>query len=101
MRKEEGNVTVSIAEFTKSSSSESLLYEVDLNTHSEDLDAFDFVRDIHIEKNGNVYSPTLVEQSGSTHHRKATLSFTYVSKPYTILVENLAAVPQREFNITK
>lgn len=100
LEKEENSVTV-IIEYLPNQSQSSLIFRTALDTHSVDLDSFDFTKDITLEKDGKSVSPSLVKQEGSDHHRSAEINFPQTSLPFTIVFKNLSNVPRREFNFEK
>lgn len=98
--KEENNVTV-IIEYLPTQSS-SLIFRIALDTHSVNLDSFDFAKDITLEKNGKSFSPTLlIKQEGGGHHRSVEVNFPTADTPFTIIVKNLSNIPRREFSFEK
>ncbi len=100
LEKEENNVTV-IIEYLPDKSSSQLSFRMALDTHSVELDAFDFAKDVALEKDGKSISPTLLKQEGSGHHRSAELNFPTTNTPFTIVVKNLSNIPRREFSFQK
>lgn len=96
LEKEENNVTV-IIEYLPNQSQSSLIFRVALDTHSVDLDSFDFAKDIALDKEGKSASSTLLKQEGSGHHRSAEITFPQTSFPFTIIFKNLSNIPRREF----
>lgn len=94
--KEEAAVTV-IVEYLPEKSTNNMVFQIVLDTHSVNLDAFDFQKEIALEKNGKSFSPNVISKEGSVHHRKAVISFGQTSVPFTIVVMNLSGVPRREF----
>lgn len=98
--KEENNVTV-IIEYLPDQPQSSLIFRIALDTHSVNLDAFDFGNDITLEKDGKSFSPTLLKQEGGGHHRSAEVNFPTTDTPFTIIVKNLSNIPKREFYFEK
>mgnify|MGYP001567158135 CR=1 FL=1 len=64
--------------------------EVALDTHSVDLSNFDFGKSISP-------APTSVQATtDSPHHRRAILKFNRLNLPFTLVISNLANIPQRK-----
>lgn len=99
--KEEGAVTVTIQYLPEKSASNSNIFLVVLDTHSVDLNSFDFQKDISVESDGKIFKPLQALTSGSVHHRKAEVSFAKLTPPFTLVVHNLSSVSRREFLFTK
>lgn len=95
--KKENNVTVSLEYLPEKSDSSKTVFAITLDTHSENLDAFDFQKDIFLGKDGRGILPVVVSQSGSGHHRKAEVTFKRTVPPLTIVLSNLAGISRREF----
>jgi hypothetical protein len=78
-----------------------LRFEVVLDTHSVDLDAYDLKRLIVLRDGAaNVYHPTSVESKGSGHHRTPTVSFASPSngnKNIELVIKGIAGVKERIF----
>jgi hypothetical protein len=77
-------------------------FEVVLDTHSVDLDAYDF-KNITIIRNdaGETHSPARVEVKGGGHHRTATLIFPNLSpeaKRVELVIKDVAGVKERTFH---
>lgn len=96
LEKEEAEVTV-IVEYLPDKSTDDMVFQIVLDTHSVDLDAFDFQKDVALEKDNKSSSPVIIDQSGSGHHRQAEVSFERISPPFTIVVMNVSNIPRREF----
>ncbi len=95
--KEENNVTVSLEYLPEKSDSTKTVFAIALDTHSENLDGFDFQKDIFLGKNGEDSLPISVNQSGSGHHKKAEVTFKRTASPFVIVLSKLADVSKREF----
>jgi len=55
---------------------EALKFEVKLDTHTVDLDAYSFDKSVLLkDESGRTYSPVSAETSGSGHHREAEITF--------------------------
>ncbi|KKT97111.1 MAG: hypothetical protein UX35_C0009G0022 [Microgenomates group bacterium GW2011_GWA1_46_15] len=70
-----------------------------LNTHSVNLDGVDFGEHIWIEKDGVVFRSNAHEDDGGNHHRTSTITFPYVSSPFTIVGQDIGGVNQRKINV--
>ncbi|MBI5682385.1 MAG: hypothetical protein HZC45_04340 [Deltaproteobacteria bacterium] len=56
--------------------SNELVFDVKLDTHSVNLDAFNFNEGIVLKDDkGNIYKPIAAKPSGSGHHREAEVKF--------------------------
>ncbi len=77
------------------------VFTVVLDTHSVDLEGYKFDEVIILRDDaGNVYKPFLVSQSGSGHHRTATVEFKDAeieSKAFELVVKGVAGVDERVF----
>lgn len=76
---------------------EEVEFEVKLDTHSVNLDKFDFKRDILIrDDKGKTYKPSSAETSGSGHHRSAEVKFKNPGKVKSVelLVKDVAGVKE-------
>jgi len=95
-----GGVTVKVTPVYLKASGD-LRFEVVLDTHSVDLDAYDLKRLIVLrDRAANVYHPTSVESKGSGHHRTATVSFASPSngnKNIELVIKGIAGVKERIF----
>lgn len=101
LEKGEGNVTVLVEYLAEKSNKSNMVFRIALDTHSVDLDSFDFRKDINLEKDGQSFPPQLVSQEGSGHHRSAEITFPITSTPFNIVVKNLSNIPRREFSFEK
>jgi hypothetical protein len=95
-----GGVTVKVT-MLDSKTNGDLRFQVVLDTHSVNLDAYDF-KTIAVLRDDNAksYSPTAVENKGSGHHREAVLSFPKPSpetKRVELLIKDVAGVKERTF----
>lgn len=98
-----GGVTVRV-ELLKESS-EAAAFQVSLDTHTINLDVYEFKQIVRLrDSRGGELAPTVVEGvTGSGHHRRATLSFAWPEpKPRTLelVVKDVASVPERVFRWT-
>lgn len=73
--KEENNVTVIVEYIPEKSDSFNSVFSITLDTHSANLDAFDFQKDVFLGKDGKGSLPMIVNESGGGHHRKAEITF--------------------------
>lgn len=78
------------------------VFTVVLDTHSVDLEGYKFEEIVILRDDaGNVYKPFLVSQSGSGHHRTATVEFKDAaplqSKAFELAVKGVAGVDERVF----
>lgn len=99
LEKEEGNVTVAVEYFPQKSDKNTVVFNISLDTHSVDLNSFDFSKDIVLEKEGFT-TPIKSTPSGSGHHRQAEVIFKRVNAPFSIVLKSLDSVPRREFQFT-
>lgn len=100
LEREEGNVTVIVEYLPEKSDENSSIFLITLDTHSVDLDAFDFQKDVFLGKEGRGSLPIKVSQSGSGHHRKAEVAFKKTATPFSIVLSNLGGISKREFQFT-
>lgn len=95
-----GGVTVKVTPVGLKASG-ALRFEVVLDTHSVDLDAYDLKRLVVLrDRAGNVYHPTSVESKGSGHHRSATVIFPTPSnntKHVELVIQGVAGIKERVF----
>ncbi|MBI2347689.1 MAG: hypothetical protein HYV05_03435 [Deltaproteobacteria bacterium] len=76
-------------------------FQVVLDTHSVDLDAFD-LKNVSVLRDdaGKDYQPTQMENKGGGHHREVTLAFPKSasgSKRLELVIKNIAGVKERSF----
>ena len=95
-----GGVTVKVTALDSKTKGD-FRFQVVLDTHSVNLDAYDF-KTIAVLRDDSAkgYSPTAVENKGSGHHREAVLSFPKPSpetKRVELLIKDVAAVKERTF----
>jgi hypothetical protein len=95
-----GGVTVKVT-LLDSKTKGDLHFQVVLDTHSVDLDAYDLKR-LTVLRDGpaNIYRPTYVESKGSGHHRQATVTFakpTNSIKRIELVIKGVAGVKERVF----
>lgn len=98
--KEEGNVDVVVEYLPDKSSQDTLTFEIALDTHSVNLDSFDFQKDIFLKRDGSINFPLTVIPSGGGHHRRAEVTFKKVSAPFSIILNNLSGISKREFKFS-
>ncbi|OGG18622.1 hypothetical protein A3D05_01970 [Candidatus Gottesmanbacteria bacterium RIFCSPHIGHO2_02_FULL_40_24] len=94
---EQGNVSVSIKFLSEKSSPDTLFFSVSLDTHSVDLDQFNFGKNVLLEYQNSSGKPRDITLYGGGHHRQAELSFPQVPPPYKIIIKDLAGITRREF----
>ena len=95
-----GRVTVK-ATYVNPKSNDNPRFQVVLDTHSVNLDAYD-LKSIAVLRDdaGKTYSATGVETKGGGHHREATLTFPKVSpesKRLELVINDVAGVKERAF----
>lgn len=76
-------------------------FQVVLDTHSVNLDAYDF-KNIAVLRDdaGKSYVPIAAENKGSGHHREAIVSFPKISpesKRIELIIKDVAGVKERTF----
>lgn len=95
-----GAVTVAVT-YTNPRRGEAPRFQVTLNTHSVDLDTYDFkTLSLLRDDAGNTYAPTKVENKGSGHHRQVALTFPKISegtKRVEVIIKDIAGVKERTF----
>ena len=95
-----GGVTAKVT-FLNPKSSDEPRFQIVLDTHSVNLDAYDLKTVASLrEDNGKISSPTAVENKGSGHHRESTVSFAKVSaeaKRLELMIKDVAGVKERVF----
>ena len=76
-------------------------FQVVLDTHSVDLDAFDLEnRSVLQDEAGKSYHPAQVQNKGGGHHREVTLAFPKSasgSKQLELVIKDVAGVKERSF----
>ena len=95
-----GGVTVK-ATFLNPKDAADPRFQVVLDTHSVNLDAYDF-RNIAVLRDdaGKSYVPIAVENKGSGHHREAIVSFPDIApetKRIELIIKEVAGVKERTF----
>ena len=95
-----GGVTAKVTFLNPQSASEPR-FQVVLDTHSVNLDAYD-LKSIAVlrDDTGKSYVPTAAENKGSGHHREATITFPKLSpgaKRIEMVVKDVAGVKERVF----
>ncbi len=82
-------------------SAATLDFEIALDTHSVDLDAYDLkVLSLLRDEAGKSYQPAQVENKGSGHHREITIIFSKPApgtKKLELLIKDIAGVKERSF----
>ena len=95
-----GGVTVK-ATFLNPKGVEGPRFRVVLDTHSVNLDAYDFKNTAVMRDDaGNSYVPVALENKGSGHHREAIVSFPKISpesKRIELVIKDIAGVKERTF----
>ena len=95
-----GGVTVKVTPLDAKTSGD-LRFEVVLETHSVNLDGYDFKTIAVLRDDGaKSYGPTAVESKGGGHHREAVLAFPKPSpetRRVELLIKDVAGVKERTF----
>ncbi len=94
-----GGVTVAVT-YANRRRGEAPRFEVALNTHSVDLDGYDFNKLTVLRAEGKTYAPTKVENKGSGHHRRVALTFPKITegaKRVEVIIKDIAGVKERTF----
>ena len=96
-----GGVTVKVT-YLNPKETESVRFEVVLDTHSVNLDGYDLkVLSVLRDEMGKEYQPTQVENKGSGHHREIILIFPKSSsgaKRLDLVIKDIAKVKERSFS---
>lgn len=95
------DVSVEINYLSGKSDESQIVFEISLNTHSVDLDDIDFQKSVVLQRGGQTFAPSKVENSGSGHHRSAVLSFPGVGVPLNIVFLGSKEIERREFGFEK
>ena len=95
-----GGVTVKVT-FLNPKSVDDPRFQVVLDTHSVNLDAYDF-KNIAVLRDdaGKSYVPIAAENKGSGHHREAIVSFPEISpetKRIELVIKDVAGIKERTF----
>lgn len=95
-----GGVTVKVT-YLNPEGPEGPRFQVVLDTHSVDLDAFD-LKNVSVLQDdaGKDYQPTQMENKGGGHHREVTLAFpkpTTMAKRLELVIKDIAGVKERSF----
>lgn len=95
-----GGVTAKVT-YLNPEDAEGPRFQVVLDTHSVDLDAFD-LKNLSVlrDEAGKSYQPTQVENKGGGHHREATLAFpkpATAAKRLELIIKDIAGVKERSF----
>lgn len=95
-----GGVTVAVT-YTNPRAAEAPRFEVSLNTHSVDLDGYDFKTLTMLrDEAGKTYAPIKLENKGSGHHRQVAMTFPKIpegTKRVEIIIKDVAGVKERTF----
>jgi hypothetical protein len=95
-----GGVTVKVT-YLNPEGAEGPSFQVVLDTHSVDLDAFDLEnRSVLRDEAGKSYHPAHVQNKGGGHHREVTLAFPKSasgSKRLELVIKEIAGVKERSF----
>jgi hypothetical protein len=94
-----GGVTVAVT-YTNPRVGQAPRFDVTLNTHSVDLDGYDFKNLTVLRDEAKTYAPTKVESKGSGHHRQVALTFPKISegaKRVEVIIKDVAGVKERTF----
>lgn len=98
---EGGAVTLAVKPLNLGSGASNLDFEVDMNTHSVDL-GVDLKALSVLKTDAGVEIAPLAYQGGSGHHVSARLSFPADklagAKKLTLVIRNLAGIPERTFS---
>lgn len=77
------------------------VFKVVLDTHSVDLEGYKFEEIVVLRDDaGAIYKPVLITESGSGHHREATVEFkgaAVQAKAFELVVKGVAGVNERVF----
>jgi hypothetical protein len=96
-----GGVTVNVT-YPHSQNTEEPRFEVVLDTHSVNLDAYDLkALSLLRDDSGNTYQPVRVENKGSGHHREIAIVFPKVSAPakrLELVIKDIAGIKERSFS---
>lgn len=95
-----GGVTAKVT-FLNPKSGEDPRFQVVLDTHSVNLDAYD-LKSVAVlrDDSGKNYVPTSAENDGSGHHREVTIAFprlTRGAKRIEMVIKDVAGVKERTF----
>lgn len=95
-----GGVTVAVT-YTNPRTGEAPHFQITANTHSVDLDNYDFkTLAVLRDDAGKTYTPTKVENKGSGHHRQVAMTFPKISeaaKWVEVIIKDVAGVKERPF----
>ncbi|HEV8719699.1 MAG TPA: hypothetical protein VGW77_03560 [Candidatus Binatia bacterium] len=96
-----GGVTVKVT-YLNPKGSDGARFQIALDTHSVNLDSYD-LNTISVLRDdaGNTYSPTVVENKGSGHHRETIVSFAKVAsgtKRVELVIKDIAGMKERIFS---
>ncbi len=97
-----GGVTVTTT--LLDNSRDNATFQVALNTHSVNLDVYDFKEIVRLrDGRGGELAPTVQDVEGAGHHRRATVRFALPKpqpKSLVVVVKGVAGVPERVFRWT-
>jgi FlaG/FlaF family flagellin (archaellin) len=95
-----GGVTVNVT-YPHSQAANETRFEVVLDTHSVNLDAYDLkTTSVLRDDTGKNYQPIRVDNKGSGHHREITIVFPKVSSPakrLELVIKDVAGINERSF----
>jgi hypothetical protein len=96
-----GGVTVNVT-YPHSQDVEETRFEVVLDTHAVNLDAYDLkALSLLRDDSGKTYEPVGVENKGSGHHREIAIVFPKVSPPakrLELVIKDIAGIKERSFS---
>lgn len=100
---EGGAVTIDVKWLGQNSGS--LVFQVDMNTHSVDLDVYDLGKLATLrDDSGKEYKPSSWQSAAGGHHRGGTLAFTIAdsvkqstAKSIELVVRDVAGIKERNF----
>jgi hypothetical protein len=96
-----GGVTVNVT-YPHSQGADETRFEVVLDTHSVNLDAYDLkALSLLRDDSGKTYQPVRVENKGSGHHREIAIVFPKVSPPakrLELVIKDIAGIKERSFS---
>jgi len=95
-----GGVSVAVT-YANPRAGEPPRFQVTLNTHSVDLDGYNFkTLALLRDEAGKTYAPTKVENQGGGHHRQVVMTFPKVSegtKRVEVIIKDIAGIKERTF----
>jgi hypothetical protein len=88
--------------YPHSQNTEEPRFEVVLDTHSVNLDAYDLkALSLLRDDSGKTYQPVRAENKGSGHHREIAIVFPKVSAPakrLELVIKDIAGIKERSFS---